>query len=142
MSKTVHPLPTEATAPPAHSEKVQAPSYFSKLRGRLIYSDGSEQSFIGFRCLYANRLYYARSLESLSKDTYTSAPSMNLDQLTRIDFSERPNANVRRGTAHLRSGKILEDVFLYVEECSWWDDPGLQGKLNDPAIAALVFTEN
>ncbi len=41
----------------------------------------------------------------------------------------------------LRNGKILNDVFFYVEECSWWDEPGLQGQLNDPAIVALIINE-
>lgn len=137
IAKTVHPLPIEASAPRVDAEKI--PSYFRKRHGTLIYSDGSQQEFVGFRCLWSDRLYYSRSLESLSRETYTSAPNISLDQLTQIHFSDRPNANVRRGIAQLRNGKTLENIFFYVEECSWWDDPGLQGRLNDPAIAALVF---
>ena len=113
--------------------------YFRKLTGKIVYQNGSEQSFSGFRCFYSDRLYYSPKVESLNTDNYTNAPSIDLAQVVRIDFSERPNNHVRLGIAKLRNGKILENTFFYVEECSWWEEPGIQGKLSDPAIAALFI---
>jgi hypothetical protein len=119
----------------------QMSPYFSPLMGKLIYKNGSEQSFSGFRCFYSNRLYYSRSLEDLRSNTYRSASSIAPKALLRIDFSERPNENVRRGTARLSNGKSLDDVFFYVEECSWWEEPGLKGQLNAPGITTLIIIE-
>jgi hypothetical protein len=136
-SKETMPLVTAETTT---QKPIAMSPYFRELYGKLVYSNGSEQTFAGFRCLYSNRLYYSQNLESLSTDSYRSASSINLVQVVRIDFSERPNINVRRGIARLRNGKILEKMFFYVEECSWWEEPDIEGRLNDPTIAALVIT--
>jgi len=113
--------------------------YFWDFSGKLVYTNGSEQTFNGFRCLYSGGLHYSRNLESLSPENYPTTAEVRLEGVARINFSERPNTNVRRGTVRFRNGKTLEDVLLYVEECSWTDRPNLKGKLNDPDIASLVI---
>jgi hypothetical protein len=114
-------------------------TYFTKVPGKVIYKSGSEQPFSGFRCLYSNKLYYSQDIESLKKSNYTSAAAVNLEQITRVDFTDRPNDSVRRGTLIFRDGKKLNG-FFYVEECKWAGGDKLEGQMNDASIVALVFT--
>ena len=116
-------------------------TYFTKMGGKLVYNNGSEQLFSGFRCLHSGRgIYFSQSLEALARDNYWHTGHLNLEQVTRIDFSGQPNDNVRRGMAKLRDGQSLDKVFFYVEECSWASGNALQGKLSDSTIASLIFT--
>ena len=114
-------------------------SYFTRVTGKVVYKNGSEQTFTGFRCLYSNKLYYSQDIESLKQSNYTNATAANLEQVTRIDFTDRPNDSVRRGTLTFRDNKTLNG-FFYVAECKWADGENLEGQMNDAAIVALVFT--
>ena len=114
-------------------------TYYNRVTGKLLYKNGSEQPFTGFRCFYSNKLYYSQDTEALKKDNYRTASTANLEQITRIDFTDRPTENVRRGTVSFRNGEKL-NAFFYVEECKWANGSNVEGQMNDAAITALVFT--
>lgn len=130
----VAPAATDAATP------VVVPSYFEEISGRVVYRNGGEQTFSGFRSPFSGRLVFSQNIESLSEGNCGSAPSIDLDQVQRIDFSERPDARLRRGTARLRNGKTLENLFFYVGGCDWWEEPGFRGTVGDPAIVAVIIT--
>ena len=82
---------------------------------------------------------YSRGAESLTPHNYRNASSVALEQVSRVELSERTNANARRGSVQLQAGTVLENVHVYVAECSWWEQPGIQGTLTDAAVTAIVF---
>ncbi len=122
-------------------EKGCIPGYFRPLKGNVEYEDGSEQTFIGFRCHYSGKLHFARTIEALSDSNYKHASSLEMKSIRRIQFGASPNENIRQGTAELVDGKKLEAMFFYVGECKWYEDPGIQGCLNEAGTSAVSIEQ-
>lgn len=115
------------------------PSFFRAQAGTLIYQDGGVQDFDGFRCMYSGRLYYSRTSDALSSTSYRVAPSIELGQLARIDFPDHSDRAARSARIAFRNGRVLDAIYVYAGECSWWAEPGMQGYVSEPALSSVVF---
>jgi hypothetical protein len=124
--------------------------YYGDFAGKIQYKNGHEQSFNGLRCFWSGRLYYSSDADTFKKD-YREAPSLHLDQVERIDLKNTFVGKIRLGSVKFVNGKLLEDVYLYLEECKWADydkvpytvrdNPTLEGSLADPSIVSIVISK-
>lgn len=109
-----------------------------RVLGKMLYRNGTEQPFTSFRCSYYSRFGHSVNDEAMIADSDGKFSTVTLDKIERIDFPGPPKNGVRYGMVSLFDRRTLE-AFFYVEKCEWANGKSAKGKLDDTAIATLVF---
>lgn len=129
--------------------------FFHYRTGKVVMKDGTTLDFNGFRALYSNRLHYTTNPQD---QDYTAFPTVDLDAISRIDFTDESRSvaalgelfrgSIRLASVQLRNGKVLKNLRVAARDCQWADfesegfgteQPIMQGHLSDSNIAAVVF---